>query len=172
MRICFDYGHGGKDPGACYQGRKESNDVLSVGRELANYLRQRGVTVDETRISDLRVDLSERAQFEKKNKYDYFISFHRNAFRPEVGTGAETYVYLTGSPKAYNLAQKIQITLAHIGFRDRGVKRGNFYVLRNTRAPALLVELGFIDNTADNKLFDEKRAGIVKALGEAILNQD
>lgn len=169
MRLCFDYGHGGKDPGACYQGRKESDDVLSIGREIATCLRHQGVVVDETRTCDQALALCERTQFEKNNKYDYFISFHRNAFRPEVGTGAETYIYLKGSPKAYNLAKHIQQALARLGFRDRGVKRGEFYVLRNTRAPALLVEIGFIDHTADNKLFDCKREEIVRALAEAIL---
>ena len=169
MKLCFDYGHGGKDSGACYQGRKESDDVLSIGRDIATYLRSKGVVVDETRTADQRVDLSQRVQFEKKNKYDYFISFHRNAYRPEVGTGTETYIYLKGSPKAHELAKKIQQSLGKIGFKNRGVKRGDFYVLRNTSSPALLVELGFIDNTADNKLFDRNREKIVKALGEAIL---
>lgn len=168
MRICFDYGHGGKDPGASYLGRKESDDVLSIGRELATYLRNQGVRVDETRTDDRSLALYQRAQFGNKNTYDYFISFHRNAFRPEVGTGAETFIYTKGSPKAYSLARSIQKALAQIGFRNRGVKRGDFYVLRNTKAPALLIELGFIDNTADNKLFDEKRKQIVKTLGQVI----
>ncbi|HHX62043.1 MAG TPA: N-acetylmuramoyl-L-alanine amidase [Epulopiscium sp.] len=168
IRLCFDYGHGGRDPGARYVGRKESDDVLSVGQAVASYLRQQGVSIDETRTRDESVDLCKRGQFENKSKYDYFISFHRNAYRPEVGTGAETYVYLTGSPKACNLAKGIQKALAGLGFKDRGVKRANFYVLRNTRAPAILIEIGFIDNTADNKLFDQKRQEIVKALGEAI----
>lgn len=171
MRICFDYGHGGRDPGACYLGRKESHDVLSIGREIADYLRARGVIVDETRIEDKAVSLSARAQFANRNSYDYFISFHRNAFRPEVGTGAETFVYLTGSPKAYNLATSIQEALAKLGFRNRGVKRGDFYVLRSTKAPALLVEIGFIDNTADNKRFDQQRAQIITGIGEAIRGQ-
>ena len=40
VRLCFDYGHGGEDSGACYNGRKESNDVLSIGKEVANELRR------------------------------------------------------------------------------------------------------------------------------------
>ena len=170
IKLCFDYGHGGKDPGATYQGRRESEDVLSIGKELAQYLRAQGIRVDETRSSDRRVSLWERSRFENKGNYDYFISFHRNAFRPEVGRGAETYVYHKGSPKAYTLAKGIQTALAQIGFRDRGVKKGDFYVLRNTRAPALLIEIGFLDNTRDNALFDQKRREIVVALGQVILD--
>ncbi len=169
MRLCFDYGHGGRDSGATYGERRESEDVLSIGQEVANYLRKKGVVVDETRTKDERVTLYERGHFENKNKYDYFISFHRNAYRPEIGTGAETFVYLKGGTKARSLGKKIQEALAGLGFKNRGVKEGDLYVLRNTKAPALLLEIGFIDNTADNKLFDEKRKEIVVALGEAIL---
>ena len=121
MKLCFDYGHGGRDPGACYGGRREADDVLSLGREIAIYLRRQGVAVDETRTSDQSLDLWERTQFEKKGQYDYFISFHRNAYRPEVANGAETFIYHKGSPKAYKLAKSIQASLEELGFRNRGV---------------------------------------------------
>ena len=170
MRICFDYGHGGRDPGATYLGRRESDDVLRIGAELAQYLRSCGIIVDETRTGDRSVGLWERGRFENKDRYDYFISFHRNAFRPEVASGVETYIYQKGSLKAYDLARSIQQVLRQVGFRNRGIKKGNFYVLRNTRAPALLVEIGFIDNTRDNMIFDQRRQEIVGALGEAILS--
>ncbi len=82
-RVCFDYGHGGEDRGACYEGRKESNDVLSIGRAVAEQVRRHGVTVDETRILDATVSLNDRSNFENRNSYDCFISFHRNAYEPE-----------------------------------------------------------------------------------------
>lgn len=169
MKVCFDYGHGGRDPGASYLGRKESDDNLKLGQEVAKYLRARGVVVDETRTGDQWVPLYERGQCEGKGHYHYFISFHRNAYRPEVGTGAETFVYFKGSPKARLLGEKIQTALQMVGFKNRGVKGGNYYLLRNTKAPALLLEVGFIDNTADNQLFDQKRAQIAQALGASIL---
>ena len=169
IRLCFDYGHGGKDPGACYLGRKESQDVLSTGREVAKYVRQHGVIVDETRTGDVAVSLGERCRFEGKKKYDYFISFHRNAYKPEAAQGAETYIHLNGGPKAYSLARSIQSSLVGLGFRDRGVKKANFYVLRETRAPAVLIEIGFIDNSRDNNLFTIKRGEIIEALTGAIL---
>ena len=52
-----------------------------------------------------------------------------------------------------------------------GVKEANFHVLRETKAPAVLVEIGFIDSTGDNNLFDAKRYEIIKALTKAILAQ-
>lgn len=170
-RLCFDYGHGGNDSGACYNGRKESNDVLSIGRAVAAEIRRHGVTVDETRTSDSTVSLSERSGFENRNTYDYFISFHRNAFKPEQAKGVETYTYLNPGAKSKSLAQRIQTALVALGFTDRGVKEANYHVLRETKAPAVLVEIGFIDNTGDNNLFDSKRNEIIKALAKAILAQ-
>lgn len=170
-RVCFDYGHGGEDSGACYKGRKESNDVLSIGRAVAIEVRRHGVTVDETRTSDATVSLQARSNFENRNNYDYFISFHRNAFRPEQAKGVETYNYLNGGSKSKGLAEKIQAGLVALGFVNRGVKEANFHVLRETKAPAVLVEMGFIDNTGDNNLFDAKRNEIMKALAKAILAQ-
>jgi len=78
-RLCFDYGHGGNDPGAVYKGRKEADDVLSLGRAVAAVLRRHGVIIDETRTADVSVSLKARCDFENKGSFDYFISFHRNA---------------------------------------------------------------------------------------------
>jgi N-acetylmuramoyl-L-alanine amidase len=170
-RLCFDYGHGGGDPGATYNGRKESNDVLTLGRVVAEEVRRHGVTVDEIRTTDATVSLGERSDFENRNTYDYFISFHRNAFQPEKARGVETYTYLNPGAKSKGLAQRIQTSLAALGFADRGVKEANYHVLRETKAPAVLIEIGFIDNTGDNNLFDAKRNEIIKALAKAILAQ-
>lgn len=170
-RICFDYGHGGKDPGAVYKGRQEKDDVVKIGRKVARILRQYGVKVDETRTSDRTVSLRERSNFENKKNYDYFISFHRNAFKPEAARGVETYTYTNQTRKAKSLAARIQKSLVRIGFRDRGVKKGNFHVLRETRSPAILIEIGFIDNSSDNRLFDRKIGEISEGIAQAILDQ-
>src|SRR3712207_5538490 len=106
VRLCFDYGHGGGDSGACYKGRKESNDVLSVGKAVAEEVRRHGITVDETRTSDVTVSLNDRSNFGNRSTYDYFISFHRNAYEPEKAKGAETYTYLSASTKAKVLADR------------------------------------------------------------------
>ena len=170
-RLCFDYGHGGSDPGAVYMGRKESDDVLAVGREAARILRRHGVVVDETRTADVSLSLKARCDFENVGSFDYFISFHRNAFKPETAAGVETYTYLNPGAKSKGLAGKIQSALVDVGFADRGVKEANFQVLRETKAPAVLIEIGFIDNSRDNALFDSKRADIASGIAKAILSQ-
>ena len=171
IKLCFDYGHGGEDCGALYNGRKESNDVLRLGRDIASDIRRHGITVDETRTSDVTVSLRDRSDFENRCTYDYFISFHRNAYLPEKAKGVETYTYLNPGAKSKGLAKKIQTSLVAVGFVDRGVKAANFHVLRETKASAVLVEIGFIDSSNDNNVFDSKRNEIIKALTKAILTE-
>ena len=170
-RICIDAGHGGNDPGAVYNGRKESDDNSALGQAVAAELRRHGVIVDETRTADVTVSLNERSTFENRQSYDYFISFHRNAFKPEQAKGMETYTYLNPGAKAKGLAEKIKTALVGVGFTNRGVKAANFHVLRETKAQAVLVEVGFIDNTGDNQLFDGKRDEIVVAITGVVLEQ-
>lgn len=169
MLILFDYGHGGNDPGAIYKGRYESHDVLKVGQEVAKKLRAACITVDETRTNDRTMSLDERVQMEHKKNYDLFISFHRNAFKPEHAQGVEIYVYTSPNATAKALANKLQNALVSIGFKNRGVKTANFYVLKHTKAPALLLEIGFIDNSNDNRLFDAQFYTIVNSVAQAIL---
>lgn len=169
MLILFDYGHGGKDPGATCKGRREADDVLILGQAVAKRLRAAGVVIDETRTTNTTLSLDQRVKMEWKKTYDFFISFHRNAFKPEVGTGVEVYVYRSYNTKSKPLAAKIQQALVRVGFRNRGVKEAEFYVLKHTRAPALLLEIGFIDNSADNKLFDSKFEAIIDGIVNAVI---
>jgi N-acetylmuramoyl-L-alanine amidase len=170
-RICADYGHGGSDSGGVYKGRREKDDVLAVGKAVTAELRRHGVVVDETRTGDTTVGLRDRSDFENRKKYDYIISFHRNAFKPEAARGVETFTWLNANPGTKALAKKIQDALVAVGFVNRGVKEANFHMLRETKAPAVLVEIGFIDNTGDNHIFDNRRDKIVKGIAKAILSQ-
>lgn len=170
-KLCFDYGHGGSDRGASYKGRFEKDDTLKLGMAVAKEVKRHGVKVDETRTRDQTVSLSARSSFERKGNYDYFISFHRNAFKPEAAEGVETFTFTRQTAKAKSLATRIQKNLVGVGFKDRGVKKANFHVLRETRSPAVLIEVGFIDNTKDNQIFDSKFSGIVEAITRAILDE-
>ena len=76
MLILFDYGHGGKDPGAVYKGRKEAQDVLKMGQAVAKRLRAAGIVVDETRTTDatLSLDAARKDGTEKEVRLLYFVS--------------------------------------------------------------------------------------------------
>lgn len=99
----------------------------------------------ETRTTNETLGLGARVKRDKADKYDYFVSFHRNAHSPETARGAEVYTYPTA--KAKDLAVQLQNALVRVGFTNRGAKVANYYVLRNTRSPAVLIEAGFIDDT-------------------------
>lgn len=171
IRMCFDFGHGRSDSGASYKGRFEKNDNLKLGLAVSKEVKRHGVIVDMTRTEDINLSLKDRSNFEKRGGYDYFISFHRNAFKPEKARGVETFTYTRQTAKSKSLATRIQKNLVAVGFLDRGVKKANFHVLRETRSPAVLIEAGFIDNTKDNELFDSKFDEIVKAITTAILDE-
>lgn len=169
VKVLLDYGHGGIDPGAVKGARYESNDVLNIGKKLAERLRSAGVTVGETRNRDVTVSLEERANLSNNGAYDLFVSLHRNSATNLAATGMETFVWRKVSSLELTLANKIQSRVGQIGFVDRGVKEGDFYVIRETYCPAVLVELGFIPNDTDNHIFDTKQDMIVTVLAESIL---
>lgn len=166
----LDPGHGGSDPGACYNGRRESDDVLRLSRRVGEILSSNGESVSYTRTSDATVSLSQRSSMENRGAYDYFVSIHRNAIAPEKAKGVETHIYSRGGKKE-ELATKINNNLVGIGFVDRKVKVSNFHVLRETKCAAILIECGFIDHTSDNNLFDSKFEQIAQAIAKGCLAQ-
>ncbi|MBB6444303.1 N-acetylmuramoyl-L-alanine amidase [Bacillus benzoevorans] len=152
--VVIDAGHGGSDNGADGFGLLEKNVNLDTALKVKALLVKTPFKIVMTREGDTYPTLSERVTIAKKAKGNAFISIHSNAFNGS-GNGIETYFYSA----AYNpyvsdskmLATAIQNRLLAIGeTKDRGVKAGNLHVLRENNMPATLVELGFIDNAADN----------------------
>lgn len=168
-KIIFDYGHGGRDVGANYKGRLEKNDNLKLGQDVRKVLINHGLTVDETRSTDIYLSLQDRVDKANSKTYDYFISFHRNAFKPNQANGVETFTYTTQTPQAKELASYINKSIVEVGFKDRGVKTANFKVLRDTTAKSILIETGFIDSIVDNKIFDSQYNDIVQGISKSIL---
>jgi N-acetylmuramoyl-L-alanine amidase len=150
MKLVIDPGHGGHDPGTVANGLKEKDLTLTIakhiGRMLAEY---EGVEVHYTRTDDRFLELSERAAIANKLKADYFISIHINA---GGGTGFESYIYngnVNAKTIAYQNVIHAEIMRAIGGVKDRGKKRANYAVLRETNMPAILTENLFIDNAND-----------------------
>jgi N-acetylmuramoyl-L-alanine amidase len=149
MRIILDAGHGGNDPGAVNGKYKEKDAALSISLKIGSILASEGADVIYTRDCDRTVELGERCRIANNDDADYFISIHLNAATAKSANGIETYAYGT-SGKGHELAKAVQKELiTATGARDRGVKTANFYVLKRTRMPAILVETGFISNDAE-----------------------
>lgn len=149
-RIVIDPGHGGKDGGASANGIVEKNLVLDVSLILRDKLNATGATVIMTRSTDVFVELTDRAKIANDANANAFISIHANA-AGETAHGLETFWNKRHeSEESKLLAETIQKHLVEtLKFRDRGAKERDLSVIRNTTMPSVLVELGFITNTAE-----------------------
>jgi len=182
-KLVIDPGHGGKDPGAVSNGLKEKDLTLDISNRVASKLSFYDVDVILTRTADRDLSLGERCSIANNHKADYFCSIHINA---GGGTGFESFVYTNPSTRTNNIRNIIHDRVAdyykNAGFMDRGKKRANFAVLRETNMPAVLLENLFIDNQKDAaQLKDDSfidglagaiAAGLVVAFGLKLKKKD
>ena len=187
MKIAIDKGH-------CLYGFDTSADGRSVGgfleseydRILGNkvieLLRANGhevvdVTVDNgNQFSNMYGSLSARTSKANANGVDLYVALHFNA---GGGRGVETYLAprsYYGSDASYNTnlgyASRVQQKMVSLGFVNRGVKTEEFYVLTNTNAHAILIEVCFCDNKSDKELYDSLGVDrIAKAIVEGVLDK-
>ncbi|WP_416340719.1 N-acetylmuramoyl-L-alanine amidase [Streptococcus salivarius] len=162
--VYLDAGHGGYDPGASYFGISEKSLTLAIQSRVKAKLEAEGYQVVTTRTSDTYVDLADRSRAANASESDIFVSIHINASGSSAAQGIETYYYQPYAeyPSRINatyhanptrlsmsdtLANAIQSSLINAtGAQNQGVKRQTFAVLRETTAPAVLLELGFLSN--------------------------
>ncbi|WP_408955823.1 N-acetylmuramoyl-L-alanine amidase [Natroniella sp. ANB-PHB2] len=152
MKIIIDAGHGGSDVGALGQFSCEKDITLKLAKVVGFLLRHLGYEVRLTRDDDYLPIWAERVE---SNKDDIFISIHCNGAPNPSVQGIETFYY-KGSEKGEALARAIQGSLIDATKEvDRSVKSSdNLYVLRRTKCPAVLVEIGFITNEYEEKMLN------------------
>lgn len=168
--VVLDAGHGGNNPGAVYQGRREKDDALALTLEIGKILEENGVEVYYTRTTDVYESPEQKAQEGNAVGGDYFVSIHRNSSPyPNQYTGVETLVF-NRYGEAARLAGNINARLEQVGYENQGVNEWtNLVVLNQTRMPAVLVEVGFINTDTDNQLLDERFEETARAIAEGIL---
>lgn len=133
------------DPGACNGQHQEAAQALRFGKAIALELQARGATAFLTRENDAQAcPLNARVGMARAGRADLLLSVHLNSSANALATGTET-LYL----RTDGVARRVQAALVRtLGLRDRGVVlRDDLAVLKYER-PAILVELGFISNTA------------------------
>lgn len=169
--IMMDAGHGGRDPGAVYNGRQEKDDTLRLALAVGENLQNNGIDVEYTRTTDVYETPYEKAMEANEAGADLFISIHRNSFPSDnTAFGVESLVYDLSGLK-YEIAESVNQQLEAVGFRNLGVKaRPNLVVLKRTKMPAVLIEVGFINSDVDNRLFDENFNDIALAISDGILD--
>ena len=169
-KVVMGAGHGGSDPGAVSDGRREKDDNLALALAVGSILAENGVDVVYTRTDDTYETPFQKAQKGNQEGADLFISIHRNS-SPEKDqySGVETLLYDESGIKK-ELAENINRELAKEGFQNLGIReRPGLVVLRRTRMPAALIEVGFINTQTDNELLDQNFDGVVRAIADGIL---
>lgn len=189
--IFLDPGHGGRDSGAFYYNVAEKDLNMQIYRKLRAKLEELGYKVLTSRDSDIDVDfVTERSRMVNKTNSDIFISIHFNATGSAYSkaSGIQTYSYRDEPdyPSKINqywhnhsdrmseskrLAAAIHSSLlAETGAKDAGLLESSYAVLRETAKPAVLLELGYMDNFSENQQIrdshyqDKLVAGIVKGI--------
>ena len=178
--ITIDPGHGGSDSGAVGpNGYTEKEGTFAISQKVASILNQSGAKVVMTRDSDVDVygpnasarnELHARVDVGNNANSDIFVSIHCNAFVNPAANGTQTFYY-GSSYQGQRLAQSIQEKMIEAnGLRDRGISTCNFYVVKHSYMPAVLIETAFITNYDEEALLsdDEWQTTMAKAIAEGI----
>lgn len=184
FKVCIDPGHGGYDSGAeSYSGDYEKGITLKVAKELKKILEKQNIEVVLTRDSDnvtwssiLKEDLQARCDISNEEKADVFVSLHCNSEQNRnTSRGVETWCRFKNTDSE-KLAESIQEEISSINWtKDRGLKYesdGELYVLKNTEAASVLVEMGFLSNKKDAEYITSKKGQeeCAKAIAAGIIN--
>lgn len=180
MRIGIDMGHtlSGEGTGSQGCGYKEQNLTRELGKIVIEMLKKEGHTIYDCTVdksSNNAQQLIDRVNKANKQPLDLFVSIHFNACVNDVKgdghtTGTEVLLHSMSS-KAKPYAERIVKKIANVGLKNRGVKTHNAYVLKHTKAPALLIETCFIDDRDDMNVYLKSPRKVAKAIVEGILDK-
>lgn len=165
-RVTIDPGHGGNDPGTIGSaGSYEKTVTLAIASKVSSLLEKSGMDVQMTRSRDESLMLWPRVDMGDEFKSDAFVSIHMNSAPSRSTQGIETYYF---TPESIPLARSIHRKLvAQLGQPDRGIRRANFVVVKYSRMPAVLVEVGYLSNPREESMlnnadYQQKAAEAIK----------
>lgn len=153
LKLFLDPGHGGADSGAVGNGLREKDLTLDIALRIRDLLinNYNDVVVRMSRTTDIARSLAERTNDANAWGANYYLSIHINSFNG-TASGYEDYIHDSLSDTSLT-AQYRNILHEEVikvnGLFDRGKKKANFHVLRESNMPAMLSENGFIDNVSD-----------------------
>lgn len=166
MRISINAGHtkAGAGSGAEYKGFNEGEITRAVAKALTAKLRQKGHTVHDSTVNTAASQnayLKKVCSLANQSGAQLVISLHCNASAAHTGHGVECWTWKGRKvPAAVNVCKNLEA----LGFRNRGIKDGSgFYIVKHTKATAVLVELFFLDNEKDRALFKKHGADKIAA---------
>ena len=181
IKIFIDQGHNpqGVNAGAEGFGMREQDITYNVGMYLADILRNDSrFEVKTSRNSPNEVlgtsnstSLAARVNAANSWAADYFISIHANANTNPAINGSEIYVYQEYTQAYYLAEQVLQAIVERVGTKDNGVRLNpSLYVLRRTKMPAILVELGYITNESDAQKLKDNQYEFAYGIYQGLLN--
>lgn len=170
-KMFLDYGHGGNDPGAINGKNYEKDFNLQIGKQVKAHLERHKQTVLESRKGDESVTLNERSNKANHNNVDIVVSLHCNSSIKTSANGIEIFHH-EKSKRGKELANSVLKSLvkSQVFKSNRGLKTNNFHMTRETKAPSVIVEMGFISNANDLNALQTKQEEISKAVAKGILN--
>lgn len=177
MTVVIDPGHGGDDNGAAwgekYDYLEEDDTNLSVAFLLRCELEKAGIEVHLTRVRDEAMRLRDRTRFANRIVPDLFVSIHCDAFHNTTAHGMGVHIYPACGRNTRDAAARIRRSLAETfpEHKQRGIKESNFYVLRKTVSPAVLIECEFVSNPETRRFLKEpeNQLALAKAIARAII---
>lgn len=180
--ICIDPGHGGRDPGAIGGGLQEKHLNLDMARKTASFLRKQGAKVILTRNGDQsraqhslhgslqRAELFQRSRLPDKIGAEVLISIHCNSEAKKIYYGPQTF-FEKGNSASSSLARAIQKELLTVLPSKRRAVPGEYYLLKKVKAPAVIVEVGYLSHPGDAKLLASPgfRTVVAEAIGRGVV---
>ncbi len=170
--IVIDAGHGGHDRGGIPGQRLgEKGYTLDVAKRLQSLLRAAGFKTVMTRSTDDFIGLDRRCSIANAQRDAVFVSVHFNSATREGANGIETYYHARSGASLAAAVHREVVKAA--GTEDRKIRQRGFYVLRNTRIPAVLAELGFLTNGAEGNRIStgSYRQRLAAALAQAVISR-
>lgn len=158
LKVVIDPGHGGVDVGATgVSGQHEKDFTLNVSKKVEKLLEQEpNIQVFMTRVDDqfISQESRQRPNYANEIEADLFISIHGNTFSDPNVSGTETFYYHKHSQHFAEIMQKHVVDAT--GFRDRGALKKDLFVVKDTKMPAALIEIGYLTNPQDESdMWDE-----------------
>lgn len=155
--IMIDPGHGGDDNGAAWGYVEEDDTNLSIAFLLCYELEKSLFDVRMTRVRDVYVSLPQRSLAANLIPADIFLSIHCDAFHNETAEGMSLHIRPNTGENTLIIANHIHRSMVESfpDHRDRGIRRSDFHVLRNTNMPAILIECEFLSNPKTRQFLHE-----------------
>ncbi len=190
IKIVVDPGHGGFDVGTTKGDILESSVVLDISRKIKTYLDQQGYDAILTRDKDTALDhlskiegtrvirdLNARTNIINDSNADFFVSIHVNSLPEHPSVSGSIVFYNADIPKSKTLAQNIQkalneVVIENFKRQSNKIKTEDFYVLKQSNIPGVLVETAFITNPNEFELLktDSFKDKVAKAVVNGIVN--